>query len=140
VRPTTWARAIPNGIVASYEYTKTVLLLPVQILRGDVSPEAGRPVGYKGMFDIFQEIQNRVWFFMVISMSLGIFNLLPIPALDGGAHPLHPARDPLPAPRPPKYENGHPHGSFALLLLLLIYVNLQGFYQSRPAPLMVPVE
>jgi len=134
VRPTTWARAIPNGIVASYEYTKTVLLLPVQILRGDVSPEAGRPVGYKGMFDIFQEIQNRVWFFMVISMSLGIFNLLPIPALDGGRI-LFTLPEILFRRRvPPKYENAIHMVGFALLLLLLIYVNLQDFINPVQLP------
>jgi regulator of sigma E protease len=57
-QPTTWARAIPNGISASYEYAKSVLLLPVRMFQGQVSPEEGRPVGYKGMFDIYQQIRN----------------------------------------------------------------------------------
>ena len=84
VQPTTWAKAIPGGLRLAVDYGRSVLTLPFRILRGEISPEEGRPVGYKGMFDIYQQIRNPLWFFMVISMSLGIFNLLPIPALDGG--------------------------------------------------------
>lgn len=134
VQPTTWGKAIPNGFIASYEYTKTVLLLPVQILRGEVSPEEGRPVGYKGMFDIYQQIQNRLWFFMVISMSLGIFNLFPIPALDGGRILFTLPEIIFRRRVPPKYENAIHLVGFAMLLLLLIYVNLQDFINPVQLP------
>jgi regulator of sigma E protease len=133
-RPTTWSRAIPVGISAAYEYTRSLLLLPVRIMQGEVSPEEGRPVGYKGMFDIYQQIQNRLWFFMVISMSLGIFNLFPIPALDGGrilfTLPEILIRRRIPA----RFENAVHLVGFAMLLLLLIYINLQDFLNPIQLP------
>jgi regulator of sigma E protease len=133
-QPTTWSRAIPIGIAASYEYTKSVLLLPVNIVQGKVSPQEGRPVGYKGMYDIYQQIQNRLWFFMVISMSLGIFNLFPIPALDGGRI-LFTLPEILFRRRvPPKYENAIHLIGFTVLIILLIYINLQDFINPIQLP------
>jgi regulator of sigma E protease len=133
-QPTTWARAIPTGIAASYEYGKNVLLLPVRMLQGQVSPEEGRPVGYKGMFDIYQQIQEPLWFFMVISMSLGIFNLFPIPALDGGRILFTLPEIVLRRRIPPKYENAIHLVGFTMLLLLLIYINLQDFLNPVQLP------
>jgi regulator of sigma E protease len=134
VKPTTWSKAIPIGIIASYEYTRSVLLLPVRILEGEVSPEEGRPVGYKGMFDIYQQIQNRLWFFMVISMSLGIFNLFPIPALDGGRILFTLPEIVFRRRIPPRFENAVHLVGFSLLLLLLIYINLQDFLNPIQLP------
>ena len=133
-KPTTWARAIPNGIAASYEYGKSVLLLPVRIAQGQVSPEEGRPVGYKGMFDIYQQIREPLWFFMVISMSLGIFNLFPIPALDGGRILFTLPEIILRRRIPARYENAIHFVGFAMLLLLLIYINLQDFINPVQLP------
>jgi len=133
-QPTTWAKAIPTGIAASYDYVKSVLLLPVRIMQGQVSPQEGRPVGYKGMFDIYQQIRAPLWFFMVISMSLGIFNLFPIPALDGGRI-LFTLPEILFRRRiPPKYENAIHLVGFTMLLLLLIYINLQDFLNPVQLP------
>ncbi len=133
-QPTTWAKAIPNGIAASYEYVKSVLLLPVRMLQGQVSPEEGRPVGYKGMFDIYQQIRQPLWFFMIISMSLGIFNLFPIPALDGGRILFVLPEIVLHRRIPAKYENAIHFVGFAMLLLLLIYINLQDFINPVQLP------
>jgi regulator of sigma E protease len=133
-QPTTWARAIPNGITASYEYAKSVLLLPIRMVQGQVSPEEGRPVGYKGMFDIYQELREPLWFFMVISMSLGIFNLFPIPALDGGRILFTLPEILLRRRVPAKYENAIHLVGFAMLLLLLIYINLQDFINPVQLP------
>jgi regulator of sigma E protease len=133
-QPTTWSKAIPNGVAATVEYAKSILLLPVRIAQGQVSPEEGRPVGYKGMFDIYQQIQNRLWFFMVITISLGIFNLFPIPALDGGRILFTLPEIVLHRRVPPKYENAIHLVGFSLLLLLLIYINLQDFINPIQLP------
>jgi regulator of sigma E protease len=106
----------------------------VNIVQGKVSPQEGRPVGYKGMYDIYQQIQNRLWFFMVISMSLGIFNLFPIPALDGGRI-LFTLPEILFRRRvPPKYENAIHLIGFTVLIILLIYINLQDFINPIQLP------
>mgnify|MGYP000542523149 CR=1 FL=1 len=134
VQPTTWAKAIPGGLRLAVDYGRSVLTLPFRILRGEISPEEGRPVGYKGMFDIYQQIRNPLWFFMVISMSLGIFNLLPIPALDGGRILFTLPEIVLRRRVPAQYENIIHLVGFALLILLLLYVNLQDFLNPVQLP------
>jgi regulator of sigma E protease len=134
VKPTTWGKAIPRGAGMVYDYTRSVLSLPVRIAQGEVSPEEGRPLGYKGMFDVYQEIQNPLWFFMIITMSLGIFNLLPIPALDGGRIMLILPEIIIRRRIPPKFENMIHFVGFALLLILLIYINLQDFINPIQLP------
>jgi regulator of sigma E protease len=71
---------------------------------------------------------------MTISMSLGFMNLLPIPALDGGrilfTLPEILIRKRVPA----KFENAVHLVGFALLLLLLIYINLQDFINPIQLP------
>jgi len=133
VVPTTWSRAIPNGFVASYEYIRSVLLLPLRIFQGEVSPEEGRLVGYKGMFDLYQRLPP-LWFFMVISLSLGLFNLFPIPALDGGRIFLTLPEILLGRRVPPQFENMIHLVGFTLLLLLLIYINVQDFINPVRIP------
>jgi regulator of sigma E protease len=134
VKPTTWGKAIPRGVDTAYEYTRNVLSLPVRIAQGQVSPEEGRPLGYKGMFDVYKQIPNPLWFFMIISMSLGIFNLLPIPALDGGRILLTLPEILIKRRIPPQYENMIHLVGFALLLVLLIYINLQDFINPVKLP------
>ncbi len=70
------------------------LMLPVYIVRGLIPIEQARPVGIIGISQIAQQsveesvassaIYPFLNFVILISVSLGIFNLLPIPALDGG--------------------------------------------------------
>lgn len=133
-KPTTWGKAIPRGAGMAYDYTRSVLSLPVRIAQGEVSPEEGRPIGYKGMFDVYQQIQNPLWFFMIITMSLGIFNLLPIPALDGGRILLTLPEIVIRRRIPPRFENMIHFVGFALLLILLIYINLQDFINPIELP------
>jgi regulator of sigma E protease len=134
VKPTSWGKAIPSGVNTAYEYTRNVLSLPMRIAHGEVSPEEGRPLGYKGMFDVYQQIPNPLWFFMIISMSLGIFNLLPIPALDGGRILLILPEILIKRRIPPQYENMIHLVGFAMLLILLIYINLQDFINPVQIP------
>ena len=133
-QPTTWSKAVPAGVTLVVDYSKSVLTLPLKIAQGEISAQEGRPVGYKGMFDIYQQIRNPLWFFMIISLSLGIFNLLPIPALDGGrilfTLPEILFRRRVPA----KYENLIHLVGFTVLIILLIYINLQDFINPIQLP------
>lgn len=133
-KPISWTAAIPRGINAAYEYVRAVLSLPLRIFQGETRPEEGRLVGYKGMFDIYQEIQSPLWFFMVITISLGIGNLLPIPALDGGRIILILPEILIRRRIPPRYENVIHLVGFAMLLMLLLYINLQDFIN----PILLP--
>jgi len=111
-----------------------ILMLPVRLMSGDAAPQEGRLVGYKGMFDIYQRIESPLWFFMMISISLGIMNLLPIPALDGGRILLTLPEIIIRRRVPVKYENAIHLIGFTALLLLLIYINLQDFINPIQLP------
>jgi regulator of sigma E protease len=124
--PISWVEAVPRGVSATYEYGKSILLLPMRLLQGQASPEEGRLIGFKGMYDVYQQIQDPLWVFMAITMSLGIFNQLPSPALDGGRIALTLPEIFLRRRIPPQYENIIHLVGFAVLLIFLFY-NLQDF-------------
>jgi regulator of sigma E protease len=138
--------ALPTGAVAVVRHGQELLAFPVRMLRGQTSPEEGRLVGFKGMFDIYQEVRqseplpnipsnvNVLAFFATISISLGILNLLPIPALDGGRILFTLPEIILGRRIPPQYENAINLVSFALLLMLLIFINLQDFLNPVQLP------
>jgi regulator of sigma E protease len=71
---------------------------------------------------------------MMISISLGIMNLLPIPALDGGRILLTLPEIIIRRRVPVKYENAIHLIGFTVLLLLLIYINLQDFLNPIQLP------
>jgi regulator of sigma E protease len=94
--PINWIQALPLGVAATYDHAIALATLPADVIRGTIAPEEARPVGYKGMYDIYQNVRERelvpgapesfniIYFFTTITISLGVLNLLPIPALDGG--------------------------------------------------------
>jgi regulator of sigma E protease len=126
--------AISRGAVATYENVRGILLLPVHYLQGQVAPQEGRLVGYKGMFDIYQQFPSPLYFFMAISISLGVLNLFPVPALDGGRILLTLPEILVRKRIPPQYENMIHLVGFTLLLILLIYINLQDFINPLQLP------
>ena len=133
-RPISLGTAVQRGVGAVYENARSILLLPVRLMRGEVGPQEGRLVGYKGMFDIYQRIQSPLWFFMAISISLGIINLLPIPALDGGRILLTLPEILIRRRVPANFENVIHMVGFVLLILLLIYINVQDFVNPIQLP------
>ncbi|MGC9468597.1 MAG: M50 family metallopeptidase [Anaerolineae bacterium] len=70
------------------------VMLPVIIIRENIPFREARPVGVVGISQIAEQSVNQsieqsaaypfLRILMLLSISLGIFNLLPIPALDGG--------------------------------------------------------
>jgi regulator of sigma E protease len=133
-RPIGIGTAIVRGSAAAFENIRALLALPVRLISGEIRPEESRLVGYKGMYDIYQRVQSPLWFFMLISMSLGFMNLLPIPALDGGRILLTLPEILFRRRVPTKFENALHLVGFALLLLLLIYINVQDFINPIQLP------
>ena len=62
---------------------------------------------------------------VVLAMNLGIMNLLPIPALDGGTLFFLLIEMIFRKPIPKKIENSLKFAGFALLMLLIIVVSLK---------------
>jgi regulator of sigma E protease len=86
--------SIAFGINRALSVIDTTIRIPAMLLNGTVTAEEARPVSVVGMSQIGSQIiqqsiqQQNITpvlnFIAVISVALGFFNLLPIPALDGG--------------------------------------------------------
>jgi regulator of sigma E protease len=138
----------------SLQYTgsqmRALVTLPVQLIRGTVAPEQGRLIGLKGIFDIMkQSVANDVeasntpstsassgpldkpvqTLFLIasLSISLGIFNLFPFPALDGGRIIFVLPELIFRRRVSPRVENLIHGMGMAFLLLLMIYINVMDF-------------
>jgi len=87
-------QALLNGVSQTAQVVLLTVSAPILLLRGSISPQDARPVGPVGIArltgDAASQAVNQGWWFPVIqltafiSAALGITNLLPIPALDGG--------------------------------------------------------
>lgn len=126
--------AANRGVSLAYESGAALLSIPFRIFSGQAQPEETRLVGYKGMFDIYRQIPSALYFFMAISISLGILNLLPFPALDGGRILLTLPEILFRRRIPSQYENALHLVGFALLIMVLIYVNVQDFINPVQLP------
>jgi regulator of sigma E protease len=143
---TIWG-AVPESFTSMYEYMKELFTMIGQIIQGQSTASEGRLVGIKGMFDLYASVResagtpgiprivNVFLFFASISISLGIMNLLPIPALDGGRIVFALPEIIIHRRIPPKYEVWVNFISFALLILLMIFINLQDFIHPITTPI-----
>jgi regulator of sigma E protease len=139
-------QAIPAGTQAVYSFGRALLALPVQMIRGTALPDSVRFVGFKGMFDIYEQARtseptpgtpagvNLLFFFANITISLGLINLVPFPALDGGRILFTLPEIILRRRIPTQYENLINLVGFGLLILLMLYVNLQDFISPAILP------
>jgi regulator of sigma E protease len=89
---------------------------------------AGQLHGVVGMASVSGEVQDAGWgayfsFAALISISLGIFNLLPIPALDGGRAVFILAEMLRGKPIDPEKEALVHVGGFAVLIVLMLAVS-----------------
>ena len=128
-----------------------LITMPIRMLRGSIDPEQGRLVGLKGIFDIMsQSVSNDVEaasqpqptpsasnpynapvqtlsIIALLSISLGIFNLFPFPALDGGRI-LFVIPEMIFRRRVPHQFENVVHGvGMMLLLAVMLYVNIRDF-------------
>jgi regulator of sigma E protease len=86
--------ALSAGIGDMAATVVATLQVPAQLARGDITPEEARPATVVGIsevlaFTLQQSIEWGIAFpvlhtMSLISLALGLTNLLPIPALDGG--------------------------------------------------------
>lgn len=147
------SNALPIGFMHTVRQSKAILSFPFELLFGDsVSAEEGRVVGYKGMYDMYDYMRDidkeaaataepqtptgyaTLSFFAIVTLSLGLFNLLPIPALDGGRIIFVLTEIVFRKRIPQKYENVVHLVGFVLLITLMIYVNLLDFIDPIQLP------
>jgi regulator of sigma E protease len=142
--PVTFFQAIPYASYEVYYQAKTLVMMPGMLLRGEISGEQARvvgPIGMKTLFDSAnkqdQAIQAekpqsipiaQLGLMGIISAALGITNLLPFPALDGGriifVLPEILFRKRVPA----EMENTVHMVGFAILLILMVVITGQDIF------------
>jgi len=160
-RSATLGEIITGGVVITGSIAAATVYFPIAIIQGVIAPQDARFVGLKGIFDMFdvrleQDVTSRQevaaaasnnsatpvqptnWTLQLIgilSVSLGILNLLPIPALDGGrilfTLPEILFRRRIPA----EWENMVNGVAMLVLIGLMIYINAMDFIN----PVQIPV-
>ena len=143
LKPTPFFEAVGAAFESTGYVIKETLLLPGRLITGAVDAAEARPVGYKGIYDIYSQAVTMdeesdvttaeplpIYTLSIIaniSLALGITNLLPIPALDGGRI-LFTLPELLFKKRiPQNWENAVNTVSFILLLLLMVFITVLDF-------------
>lgn len=136
-------QAVPQALSTAYDQMRGFVLLPARLIQGSMNKDESRVVGIKGIFDMYSAAGEmdatstnstvpqapvfRLYFIATISIALGLTNLLPIPALDGGRIILVLPELILRKRIPQKVENFLISFSFMLLILLMIFITYQDF-------------
>lgn len=137
-----WVQAAPLAIRMTIEQSRQLLLLPGRLIRGQIAPEQARIVGPIGIYSMYNQARERdqevtastegtlkavnsLWLWAIISVALGLTNLLPIPAFDGGRILFILPEIIFRRRVPPNYENMIHFIGFAAMLALLFYITFQ---------------
>lgn len=136
--PVPWLNTIPISVQSTIDQCVAILKMPGMLIRGEVSKEESRVVGVVGIYSMFSQARERdvenqgsenpfattmtLRLLILISIALGLTNLFPIPALDGGRI-LFILPELLFRKRiPPKYENLVHLIGFITLIALMFYI------------------
>jgi regulator of sigma E protease len=158
-RPATFIESVSDGALITGLQAATIVYLPIALIQGAIAPADARMVGFKGIFDMFnfavkEDVSSRQeaaaapvgtatpeptnWTLQLIgilSVSLGVMNLLPIPALDGGRI-LFTLPEILFRKRiPPEKENMINGVAMLLLIGLMLFVNIMDFIDPAKIPM-----
>lgn len=116
--------AIVRAFQQTYDYSKLTLLALYKMIKGDVSPRnLGGPILIAQMAG--QQAQEGLGSFLafiaVLSINLGVLNLLPIPVLDGGHLLFFLVESVIGRPVAVKHREMAQQVGIFLLMLLMIY-------------------
>jgi regulator of sigma E protease len=116
--------SIVRAFTQTYEYAKLTLLALFKMVTGEVSPKnLGGPILIAQMAG--QQAQEGFASFMafvaVLSINLGVLNLLPIPVLDGGHLLFFLVEALIGRPVSVRYREAAQQVGIFLLLLLMVY-------------------
>ena len=146
--------ALRWGALYTSSNIHALISLPAKLIRGQLTPDQSRMVGLKGIYDIMQysveqgkeasqtapPTQPFDWYLPTLeivaslSISLGVFNLFPFPALDGGRI-LFVLPEMIFRRRVPHQFENLVHGlGMTVLLLFMIYINVMDFIKPLNLP------
>ncbi|WP_077621935.1 RIP metalloprotease RseP [Sediminibacillus massiliensis] len=118
-------KAVPYSISETYEWTKAILVNLSKLVTGQFSIDMlSGPVGiYDATDQVVQTgMMNLLMWTSLLSINLGIINLLPLPALDGGRLLFVAIEAVRGKPIDPQKEGIVHFVGFALLMLLMLVV------------------
>jgi regulator of sigma E protease len=156
-RAATAVEVISGGFAITGVQAAVIVYLPVAIVQGVIAPEDARVVGFKGIFDMFhfavqEDVSSRqeaatapagtsvpttnttLLLIGMLSVSLGVMNLLPIPALDGGRILFTLPEILFKRRIPPERENMVNGIAMLLLIALMIFINVMDFVNPAQFP------
>ncbi len=140
--------AVSLSTTAVSEFFRMIVNVPRDMISGAISPEESRLLGYKGMYDVFTNFReqdaslpeyvpsgiNTLNFLGTITLSLALLNMLPLPALDGGRILLTLPELLFKKRVPISWEYAINFVGFSLMIILLIYINIQDFVNPVEIP------
>jgi regulator of sigma E protease len=157
-RPATLIESVSGGFMVTGVQAATIVYLPIALIQGAIAPADARFIGFKGIFDMFdvaveEDVSSRQQLSVapagaaqqptnwtlnligILSISLGVMNLLPIPALDGGRI-LFTMPEILFRKRiPPQWENTVNGIAMLMLIGLMLFVNIMDFVNPAQIPI-----
>ncbi len=156
-RPATIVEVVSDGVVMTGLQAAGLVYLPIALVQGVIAPDQARLVGLKGIFDIVnvavqKDVSSRqaepvapgtpaprptnstLFIIAALSVSLGVINLFPVPALDGGrilfTLPEILFRKRIPA----EWENMVNGVAMLLLIGFMIFINVMDFVNPAVPP------
>jgi len=140
--------SLPEAVVYGTRYfgnlASMTVMLPVYIVRMGIPFEQARPVGVIGISQIAEQSVNQsieqaapypyLSLLVMLSISLGIFNLLPIPALDGGRILFSLIEAIRGKALTPALEERIHMIAFAAMLVLFVGITLLDIFMPVPLP------
>ncbi len=129
--------AFVRAFTQTYEYAKLTLLALYKMITGDVSPKnLGGPILIAQMAgqQAQEGLGNFLAFLAVLSINLGVLNLLPIPVLDGGHLLFFLVEALIGRPVAMKHREMAQQVGIFLLLLLMVYAfynDIARFFETQ---------
>jgi regulator of sigma E protease len=117
-------QAVVRAFQQTYEYSKLTLLALYKMINGDVSPRnLGGPIMIAQMAgqQAQEGLGNFLAFLAVLSINLGVLNLLPVPVLDGGHLLFFVVEAIIGRPVALKHRERAQQVGIFLLMLLMVY-------------------
>lgn len=140
-KPINWFQSVPQSLKWAGTIFKEFITLPIRLIRGEIPASQARLVSPIGLYSIYSQSRasqaaaeaqqpglaalDISFFFANISVLLGLTNLLPIPALDGGRIIFVLPELLFKKKVPAKYENMVHSIGFILLLALMVFLFIQ---------------
>ena len=148
IEATPLPKALLNGTLSFLNAIYQTLLAPIRILQGIIPMEAARPVGIVNISRIaYDSIQQSfatgtliplLNLLILVNVSLGIFNLLPIPALDGGRILLTAIEKIRDKPLSPRLQERIHQAALIVFLLLFVVITVLDFIYPASLPPQLP--